>query len=127
MAIAERILIVGGGIGGLSLATALHQRGFAPELVERGKEWRASGTGIGVLANGMRMLRTLGVADAVERAGVVLRGWTYCNARGERLCRTDLEALWGDVGPCVGIERGELQRVLLAGASAVPARLGVSP
>jgi 2-polyprenyl-6-methoxyphenol hydroxylase-like FAD-dependent oxidoreductase len=35
MAEIERILIVGGGIAGLSVATALHRQGFAPELIER--------------------------------------------------------------------------------------------
>ncbi len=127
MAGAERILIVGGGIGGLSLATSLHRHGFTPELVERGTEWRATGTGIGVIANGMRMLRILGVDGAVVAAGAVLRHWSYRDARGGVLCDTDLEALWDDVGPCIGIERGKLQEALLAGAAAVPTRLGIGP
>jgi 2-polyprenyl-6-methoxyphenol hydroxylase-like FAD-dependent oxidoreductase len=126
MASVERILIVGGGIAGLSLATALHQRGFTPELVERSTEWRATGMGIGVLANGTRVLRALGVDDAVARKGAVLRRWRYCNAQGEILCDTDLEAVWGEVGSCIGIERGVLHEALLAGAAAVPTRLGVS-
>jgi FAD-dependent urate hydroxylase len=127
MATVERILIVGGGIGGLALATALHRHGFAPELVERGTAWRATGTGLGVLANGLRMLRALGVDGVVMQAGTILGHWAYCDARGEVLCDTDLEELWGEVGPCVAIERGKLQEGLLAGAAAVPARLGVGP
>jgi 5-methylphenazine-1-carboxylate 1-monooxygenase len=67
MAIVDRILIVGGGIGGLSLATVLHRHGFTPELVARSTEWRATGGGIGVLANGMRMLRVLGLDGAVAQ------------------------------------------------------------
>ena len=35
MATLERILMVGGGIAGLTLATALHRQGFTAELVER--------------------------------------------------------------------------------------------
>jgi len=127
MAIVDRILIVGGGLGGLSLATALHRHGFTPELVERSTEWRATGGGIGVLANGMRILRVLGLDGAVAQAGAVLRRWAFSNSRGEVLCDTDLEELWGDVGPCIGIERTKLQEALLAGAAAVPARLGISP
>jgi 2-polyprenyl-6-methoxyphenol hydroxylase-like FAD-dependent oxidoreductase len=126
VATVERILIAGGGIGGLALATALRWRGFRPELVERSPEWRATGAGIGVLANGMRVLRGLGLEDAVARAGAVLRHWRFCDSRGEVLCDTDLEALWGDVGPCVGVERGELHRVLLGGAAAVHTRRGIA-
>jgi 2-polyprenyl-6-methoxyphenol hydroxylase-like FAD-dependent oxidoreductase len=123
----ERVLIVGGGIGGLSLAAALHRRGFSAEIVERSPEWRTSGTGIGVLANGVRMLRALDVAEPVIAAGARLRRWKYCNAVGEVLCETDLEELWGSSDPCIGIERGPLQEALLQAAAEVPVRLGVGP
>jgi 2-polyprenyl-6-methoxyphenol hydroxylase-like FAD-dependent oxidoreductase len=58
MAEIGRILIVGGGIAGLTLATALQRRGFAPELVERRPTWDAIaiGAGIGVQPNGMRVM-----------------------------------------------------------------------
>ena len=42
MATLVRILIVGGGIAGLTLATALHRQGFTAELVERSPTWQAS-------------------------------------------------------------------------------------
>ena len=45
MADFDRILIVGGGIAGLSLATALHRQGYTPELVERSRRGRRSGQG----------------------------------------------------------------------------------
>jgi 2-polyprenyl-6-methoxyphenol hydroxylase-like FAD-dependent oxidoreductase len=126
MATVERILIVGGGIAGLTLATALHRQGFTAELVERSTVWRATGAGIMVHANGMRMLRALGVGEAVEQAGAVVRRWGSYDQQGEQLCETDLEALWGEVGPCIGIDRPRLQQVLLAGAAAVPYRLGTA-
>src|SRR5437764_4116611 len=69
MASVDKMLIVGCGIAGLTLAAALHQQGFTVELVERSTVWRAEGGGIAVQPNGMRMLRALGLDAAVERAG----------------------------------------------------------
>jgi len=43
MAHIERILIVGGGIAGLTLATALHRHGLPAELVERSTAWDVTG------------------------------------------------------------------------------------
>jgi len=126
MAHAERILIVGGGIGGLSVAAALHTCGFAPELIERSDEWRAVGAGIAMQPNGMRVLRTLGIGTAVERAGTVIRRWDFCDEQGAVLSSTDLTDVWNDVGPFIGIARRELQRALLASAAAVPSRLGTT-
>ena len=101
----ETVLIVGGGIAGPTLARALHREGLTVELIERSTEWRAEGGGIAVQPNGMRVLRTLGLDGAVERSGQRLRRWSFCDEAGEILSEGDLEALWGDVGPFIGIER----------------------
>src|SRR5262249_12264645 len=119
----ERILIAGGGIAGLTMAAMLRRRGFDPELVERSPVWRAEG-GIAVQPNGMRALRALGIDTAVERAGTVLRRWLFCDHRGEVLSEIDLEGLWGDVGPFIGIERIKLQAALRLAADGTPCRLG---
>src|SRR5690349_19927128 len=126
MAEVERILIVGGGIAGLSLATALRRQGFAAELVERSPAWPAVGAGIALHANAVRVLRTLGLGEAVDRAAAVIPRWGFFDQHGERLCETDLEDLWGAVGPCQGITRARLQEILLSGATATPHRLGIA-
>jgi len=126
MAHVERILIVGGGIAGLTLATALHQQGFRPELIERSPAWQATGAGIAVQPNGMRVLHALGLGEAVEQAGTAIRRWDVCDQQGEVLSSTDLEELWGDVGAFIGIARTSLQQVLREGAAAVPCGLGTS-
>jgi 2-polyprenyl-6-methoxyphenol hydroxylase-like FAD-dependent oxidoreductase len=74
----------------------------------------------------MRVLLSLGLAAVVENAGAVVRRWQFCDEQGELLSETDLEALWGDAGPCVGIERPKLQRALLPGVANVRCRLGTS-
>lgn len=126
MANVETILVVGGGVAGLTAATALHRHGFTTELVERQQTWHALGAGFLVHANGMRMLRSLGLAAGIENAGTVVRRWCFCDEHGDLLSETDLEALWGNAGPCIGIERPKLQRALLPGVSNVRCRLGTS-
>jgi len=126
MATADRILIVGAGIAGLSLATALRRRGFAPELVERSPAWPEAGAGIALHANAVRALRALGLGDAIGQASAVVPGWAFLDQQGGCLCETDLTDLWREVGPCLGITRARLQEILVAGASGVPVRLGLA-
>jgi 2-polyprenyl-6-methoxyphenol hydroxylase-like FAD-dependent oxidoreductase len=122
----ETILIIGGGIAGLTLGRALHRMGLRVELIERSPVWRAEGGGIAVQPNGMRILRGLGLDTAVEQSGARIHRWEFCDAAGDILSESDLDALWGDVGPFIGIERMRLQQVLVSGVEGVPWRLDTS-
>ena len=99
MAKIETILVVGGGLAGLTTAAALHRHGFATELVERQQSWHALGAGFLVQANGMRMLRSLDLAAGVENAGAIVRRWQFCDERGDVLSEPILRR-WGDAGLC---------------------------
>jgi 2-polyprenyl-6-methoxyphenol hydroxylase-like FAD-dependent oxidoreductase len=74
----------------------------------------------------MRMLLSLGFAAGVMDAGAIVRRWQFCDEKGAVLSETDLVALWGDAGPCVGIERTKLQCALLPGVANVRCRLGTA-
>ena len=56
----------------------------------------------------------------------VLPTWSFHDAQGDRLCETDLTQLWEGVGPCLGVTRAHLQRLLVERASGVRCRLGVA-
>jgi 2-polyprenyl-6-methoxyphenol hydroxylase-like FAD-dependent oxidoreductase len=104
----ERILIVGGGIAGLTVAIALHRQCFKPEVIERSTAWPAIGAGIHLPANDVRRLRALGVGESVDRAAEEVGRWSFFE-QGELLCGTDLRDLWREVGPCLGITRVKLR------------------
>jgi 2-polyprenyl-6-methoxyphenol hydroxylase-like FAD-dependent oxidoreductase len=111
----KRVLIVGGGIAGLSLNLALRDGPWEVELAERGTGWDQPGAGLAVQPNAMRALGRLGVAAAVERAGVVISRFGYYDQHGDPLCDIDLGGLWSAVGPFVGISRAALHDVLRSG------------
>ncbi|WP_043839050.1 FAD-dependent monooxygenase [Muricoccus aerilatus] len=76
-----RILIAGGGIGGLSAALALLRQGYAVEVYEQAPAFREVGAGVQISANGTRALHALGVGDAVaalscEASGKEIRLWS---------------------------------------------------
>jgi len=75
-----RIGVVGAGIGGLTLALALRQRGLAADVYEQASELREIGAAVGLTANGTRELERLGCLDAIaalstEPSELIWRGW----------------------------------------------------
>src|SRR5215207_6100147 len=61
-----RVVIVGGGIGGLTAAVALHQRGFEVAVYERSPKLEEVGAGLQVGPNGVKVIRGLGLWDQFE-------------------------------------------------------------
>ncbi|WP_454356509.1 FAD-dependent monooxygenase [Streptomyces calvus] len=111
--------VVGGGIGGLAAALALHRRGWHVEVLERAPEFTEIGAGISLWPNALHALKTLGLADTVRALGAVESGGGVRDRRGRRLSRTDnaeLERRFGH--PLVVLHRADLLRAL---AGALPA------
>jgi 2-polyprenyl-6-methoxyphenol hydroxylase-like FAD-dependent oxidoreductase len=59
----KKVLIVGGGIGGLSTAIALRRADISVDLVEIKAEWKVYHVGIVVQGNFIRAMAALGIAD----------------------------------------------------------------
>ena len=120
-----RVLIVGGGIAGLSLATALQQQGIDGEIVERDAEWTTVGAGIALYPNGLRALAALGLDRVVEQAGQPIEIVRTLGASGAVISEFPGE-VWEGVGRTVAIHRARLQAVLRAAAAATPARMATT-
>ncbi|HKA23617.1 MAG TPA: FAD-dependent monooxygenase [Candidatus Eisenbacteria bacterium] len=80
-----RVLIVGAGIGGLTLAHALRQRGLSFDLVERAERWEPVGAGLGLWSNALRVLDRLGLFERVVAAGIPFTGGEVTDERGRVL------------------------------------------
>ena len=77
---AQKVIVIGGGIGGLTAALALLKRGIDVELYEQASELREVGAGIQISSNGTRVLYALGLEAALAAIQVkpvrrVLRHW----------------------------------------------------
>lgn len=69
-----KVLVAGGGIGGLSAAIALLQRGFDVEVYEQAGEMREIGAGIQISPNGNRALDALGVFERLRELSIAASG-----------------------------------------------------
>lgn len=113
-----KCVIVGGGIGGLSTAVALHQQGIDAVVCESAPELRAGGAGIWMPSNSLQVLDRLGLAHAVLDAGHPLRRGEVHDVTAGVLQVAALEAVARSFGfGTVAIHRARLQRIL---AEAVP-------
>ncbi|MFG6561489.1 FAD-dependent monooxygenase [Sulfitobacter sp. 1A15299] len=88
-------IVVGGGIGGLALATALARRGVAVTLLEQAARFSEIGAGLQISPNGLAVLRGLGLERGLAARGAV-RGQAVrlCDhAKGGQVARLDLTRL----------------------------------
>jgi 2-polyprenyl-6-methoxyphenol hydroxylase-like FAD-dependent oxidoreductase len=106
------IAIVGGGIGGLTLALALHQRGLACRVYESAPEVRELGVGITLLPHAMRELTALGLGEALARQGIENRESCFFNRFGQLIYSEPRGRTAGYPVPEVGIHRGRVHLTL---------------
>ena len=119
-----RVLIVGGGIAGLSLAIALEPTGADVEVIEREREWTTEGAAITLRPLAVRAIRRLGVLDDVLAAGRVVDRQQYFNLIGDMVG----EQMLADEGEMtVVIHRQKLQRLLSDRLGRAAVRMGEHP
>ncbi len=86
-------MIVGGGIGGLALATHLARQGIEVVLVEKAPQRRTMGFIVGLFPNGVHHLRLLGLGDAIQAVATVVPLLEVLGADNRILARYDLGRL----------------------------------
>jgi 2-polyprenyl-6-methoxyphenol hydroxylase-like FAD-dependent oxidoreductase len=96
---ADTAAVVGGGIGGLATAIALHRNGWRVVVYERAPEIPATGTALGMWPAALHALDALGVGDDVRRLGQRQRVGEFRRPDGTRIAAIDtakLERRTGD-------------------------------
>ncbi len=110
-----RIVVVGGGIGGLAAAVALHRRGREVVVLERAAEFTEIGAGLSLWPNAMRALAALGLAEQVRALGAVEAAGGVRDRAGRWLTRTSNAEIERRHGwPLVVVHRADLVRTLAA-------------
>lgn len=123
-----RIQVNGGGVAGLSVATALAQRGARVRLLETASEITEVGAGLQISPNGSAVLGALGLGGALVGAGLINRAVELRDyRRGATVLRMDLDGA-DVIYPFVLIHRAALIDLLERGArgAGVDIRLGTT-
>ena len=121
------VAIVGGGIGGLTAARALRQRGFEPRVYEAAPELKEIGAGVALHPNAMKALRSLDVEGPVRAVAWESDYQVVRDGRSGRMLtktaqRGYLERRFGATG-CT-VHRADLLDVLTAGLPTGTVQLG---
>jgi 2-polyprenyl-6-methoxyphenol hydroxylase-like FAD-dependent oxidoreductase len=115
------VLVIGAGIGGLTLALSLHQAGIGCRVFEAAPRMKPLGVGINLMPQAMRELTELGLAGALEAMAVTTREAAFFNRFGQLIHAEPAGRFAGYDWPQLSIHRGDLHAVLL---DATRARLG---
>jgi 2-polyprenyl-6-methoxyphenol hydroxylase-like FAD-dependent oxidoreductase len=113
MQTSSSVLIVGGGIGGLTLALQLERRGIAATVLEAAPELRPLGVGINILPHASRELCILGLQDRLDAIGVRTSCSVFYNRFGQLIHADPAGVAAGYQWPQYSIHRGELQVALV--------------
>ncbi|HET7884637.1 MAG TPA: flavin-dependent oxidoreductase [Bradyrhizobium sp.] len=109
----DEILIVGGGIGGLTLGLALHAARIPCRIFETAPEIRAVGVGINLLPHATKELAALGLEADLAKVAIATKDASFFNRFGQLIYQEPLGRAAGYDHPQFSIHRGDLQMVLL--------------
>lgn len=109
----ENIVIIGAGIGGLTTALTLKQKGFQTTIYESASEIKPVGAGIMMANNAMQVFQKLGITHKIESAGNKVSSIRITDERLNTISEVALTKFEEKFGASnIAIHRGELQRIL---------------
>jgi 2-polyprenyl-6-methoxyphenol hydroxylase-like FAD-dependent oxidoreductase len=115
----SEILVVGGGIGGLTLALELARRGIAHRVLEAAPKIKAVGVGVNLLPHATKILFELGLEPALARVAVETAASHFYNRFGQLIYQEPLGRRAGLGWPQLSIHRADLQAALMERAGEV--------
>ncbi|WP_245586293.1 FAD-dependent monooxygenase [Olivibacter sitiensis] len=111
----ERIIILGGGIAGLTAAIALRQLGYEPVVYESARELKGIGAGFGLASNAMKAFELLGLESEVAQLGYPVDSFRICDELGRALIETDPARLQARYqAENYAFHRADLHKLLMA-------------
>ncbi|WP_417666750.1 flavin-dependent oxidoreductase [Roseibium sp.] len=116
-----RIVIAGAGIGGLTAALCLHEKGFEVKVLEAVRELKPFGVGINVMPHASAVLHELVLGPALDDCAIRARAIEYRTRFGQLIQSDPRNVEAGFIAPQYSVHRGELQFLLL---DAVRSRVG---
>lgn len=125
----QKVLVVGGGVAGLTTAIGLRQRGIDVEVLEANKEWAVYHVGIIVQANFVRALASIGLGEKAVAAGFPYKGFRFHDANGKLVAELPGDEKVAAPYPAdLGLTRPALHKVLTERVLElnVPIRLGMT-
>jgi 2-polyprenyl-6-methoxyphenol hydroxylase-like FAD-dependent oxidoreductase len=109
----NRVIIAGGGIGGLATALTLHQIGVPCTVFESVRDMRPLGVGINMQPNAVRELYDLGFSEAdLDRVGLPAREWALVGLNGNDIYSEPRGLLAGYNWPQYAVHRGQFHVLL---------------
>lgn len=119
-----RILIVGGGIAGLTLAGLLYRRGVEPVVVEKRENYDDAGYFLSLWPLGSRVLWGLGLYEQYRALGTYMPHYHIRDFSGRLIRRYALGELFREYGDLLLVTRAQLLAVLRSSLSGLPLRMG---
>ena len=124
MASIRKVLVVGGGIAGLTLAVALRRRDIEVDVVELTSQWNVLGVGISLTGPTLRALKSIGLIDQCASVAFGFDRIVFADAAGRPFGSLNLPRLAGpDYPATVAIARSALHDVLFRSAQELGASI----